>query len=214
MAEHKIDFENWQRRELFQHFSLTSSPFWAVTYEEDVTEILDFARKHHVSFYHMMIWTAAKALNSVPAFRCAIRKDGIYELDERLPSFTSMKKDSETFQIITMPFLGEFPLSFCRRAEELAENQKEFIRYDLESDALIFVSCLPWINVTGLRNEGISDPDDSVPRIAWGRFEKKDGRYILGMSFEVNHRLIDGFHIGQFHESFRRIAASLSVQAI
>lgn len=214
MAEHKIDFENWQRKELFQHFSMTPSPFWAVTYEEDVTEILAFARNHHVSFYHMMIWTAAKALNSVPAFRHAIRKDGIYELDERLPSFTSMKKDSETFQIITMPFLGEFPIPFCRRAEELAGSQKEFIRYDLESDALIFVSCLPWINVTGLRNEGMNDSDDSIPRIAWGRYEKKNGRYMLGMSFEVNHRLVDGYHIGLFHESFRRIASSLSVQAI
>jgi len=214
MKDRKIDFENWNRKELYTHFAHTSAPFWSVTYEEDVTEIYRFAKRNGVSFYHAMIWTVSKAMNSVQAFRYTIREDGIYELSERLPSFTSMKENSEVFQIITSLSLNDSPLDYCKQAAIQAQNQNEFIRYDLESDALIFISCLPWIKVTDLSNEGMTDPADSVPRIAWGRFEEKNGKYLLGMNLEVNHRLIDGIHIAQFHDAFQKIAQSLNPEMI
>ena len=37
-----------------------------------------------------------------------------------------------------------------------------------------------------------------MPRISWGKYTEENGRLMLGMSVEVNHRLIDGVHIGQF----------------
>ena len=212
--DQKVDMNTWSRKQLFDHFSMTADPFWAVTYEEDVTEIRRFAKRNGISFYHAMIWCVSRALNAVKEFHYTIREDGIYELDERLPSFTSMKEGSENFQIITVNELSDDILTFCNHAKQTAESQEEFIRYEKESDALIFISCLPWINVTGLTNEGLTDSNDSIPRIAWGRYQEKNGRTVLSMSFEVNHRLIDGYHIGQFHEAFRFIASSLDPKAI
>ena len=52
--------------------------------------------------------------------------------------------------------------------------------------------------MTGLTNERNQDADDAVPRIAWGKYVEENGRWTLGMSLEVNHRFIDGLHIGQF----------------
>ena len=209
MTDRKIDYESWPRRELYEHFKMTPKPFWSVVYEEDVTEVLAFSRAQHISFYYAMIRVVSEALNSVPAFRYTIRRDGIYELEERLPSFTVMDSSSEMFRIITADRLEADLPSFAAYAQRLAGSQKEFIRYEKESDALIFISCLPWIRVTGLTNEGLTDPCDSIPRISWGRYAEKEGRTVLSMCFEVNHRLIDGYHIGQFHEAFRRIASSL-----
>ena len=37
-----------------------------------------------------------------------------------------------------------------------------------------------------------------MPRISWGRYTEQGGRLTLGLSVEVNHRFIDGLHIGQF----------------
>ena len=42
--------------------------------------------------------------------------------------------------------------------------------------------------------------EDSVPHIAWGRYVRNGERLELGISVEVNHRLIDGVHIGRFAE--------------
>ena len=47
--------------------------------------------------------------------------------------------------------------------------------------------------------------DDSVPHIAWGKYTEEGGRLTLGISIEVNHRLIDGLHIGRFFAELTRL---------
>ena len=50
--------------------------------------------------------------------------------------------------------------------------------------------------------------DESIPHIAWGRYVREGDRITLGLSIEVNHRLLDGLHIGRFAEELtRRIEA-------
>ena len=41
------------------------------------------------------------------------------------------------------------------------------------------------------------------PRITWGRYGEENGRKKLGMSVEVNHRFIDGLHLGKFYEKLQ-----------
>ena len=53
------------------------------------------------------------------------------------------------------------------------------------------------------------DPDDAIPRIAWGKYREENGRLVLGMSLEVNHRLVDGLHIGLFARELDRVMDSL-----
>ena len=38
--------------------------------------------------------------------------------------------------------------------------------------------------------------DESIPHISWGKYIKHDDQFELGISIEVNHRLIDGLHVG------------------
>ena len=70
------------------------------------------------------------------------------------------------------------------------------------SRARIEYSCLLWIEMTALTNErDLSAPgalNDSIPRLAWGKYVEEGGRKMLGISVEVNHRFIDGIHIGRF----------------
>ncbi len=54
------------------------------------------------------------------------------------------------------------------------------------------------MRITALTNEREPNPDDCVPRISWGRWEDREGRKLLGLSVEVNHRTVDGVHLGQF----------------
>ena len=98
---------------------------------------------------------------------------------------------------------------FCRAAKLRSTSQSRFIDAESESDALIFISCLPWLELTSLTNERDFDRDDSVPRISWGRYTRTDGRMTLGMSVEVNHRLIDGVHIGRFAQTLEGLIDAL-----
>ena len=93
---------------------------------------------------------------------------------------------------------------FCRAAKERSEAQTSFVETTSETDDLIYISCLPWFDLTCCTNERQIDVNDAIPRITWGKYVRQEnGRETLGLSIEVNHRLIDGVHLGRFYESLQ-----------
>ena len=204
-----VDLSSWPRREIFAFFSGISNPFYAVTFRLDVTALRRYTKERGLSFYHSMIWLCTRALGRVEAFSYAIREGDLVRLESRRPSFTHLKPGSESFQIVTLPCEGSLE-DFCAAAREKAEKQDFFIDFSGEGIDMIFLSCLPWLDLTALTNERDLDPDDAIPRIAWGKYVEENGRLMLGLSVEVNHRFIDGLHIGQFARELESMIAELS----
>jgi len=208
----KFDYSSWKRREIFEFFSRMSDPYYMVTFRQDVTDLYAFAKNSGASFYYAMIWACTGAINDVDAFHIALRNGEPVYIADRRPSFTDLKPDSEQFHIVTADMDKDIRL-FCRNAKELSLKQDFFIDLSAETDDLIFFSCLPWVELTALTNErDLSAPgarDDSIPRIAWGKYTEENGRKKLGLSIEVNHRFIDGIHIGRFAEKLSEIIGNL-----
>lgn len=210
----RIRYDTWPRREAYEFFSRMSDPFYSVTFTQDVTGIYDMAKARGSSFYYSMIWACTTALNDVEAFRVGLRGGELVRFDKRLPSFTDLRPGAEQFHIVTMDRCGGLE-EFCAEAAERSSKQRGFIDMSAETDELIYFSCLPWIDLTSLTNErdrsGKGAADDSIPRIAWGRLKlTEDGRRTIGISVEVNHRFIDGVHIGRFARSLEAVTARAS----
>ena len=201
-------YESWERREIFDFFSRISDPFYSVSFRLDVTRLHAFCKERGLSFYYALVWLSTKAINDTEAFSFALRDGELVRLDGRKPSFTDLHKGAEQFHIVTMP-AGDSPEDFCRAAREKSAAQDGFIDLSQEGDDLIFLSCLPWLDLTALTNERNFDADDAIPRLAWGKYVLRDGRRELGYSVEVNHRFIDGLHIGRFAERLQALIDGL-----
>lgn len=191
-----IDKATWNRREIFELFSQIDYPFYSVTISIDVTNVKNVSKSKGISFYFLMIWICTKAINSVSEFRMRIRGEELVLLRQTNPSFTYMPKNSENFQIITMPWEEDYN-SFCMKAKKQSDEQKCFIDAGKETDEFIYFSCTPWFDFTSLTNEHNFHKDDTIPRLTWGKYYEENGRLWVHMSIEVNHRTIDGFHIGK-----------------
>ena len=205
----KIPWAEWPRHEVFSFFSGMSDPFFSVTFTVDVTKVKAFSKRSGLSFYYAMVWLCSNALDEVDAFHYTLRGGELYRLETRWPSFTDLKPGAEQFHIVTMPAGDEIEV-FCREAREKSMQQETFINMDAEGDFLWFCSCLPWLPITALTNERDFDRDDAIPRLAWGQYTLENGRYTLGLSFEANHRLIDGLHVGQFYQALCRLIDNLT----
>ena len=132
-----------------------------------------------------------------------MRNGEIFLLDERIPSFTDLKPGSDDFYIVTLP-QEQTMEPFCAAAKARSDAQTHFLdQDDKELDALIYFSCTPWFDLTSLTNERDFDRDDNIPRIVWGRYVPDHGRETLGMAVEVNHRFIDGVHLGRFYQTLQ-----------
>ena len=193
----KVDRPHWERAELFEFFSAVSHPFYSVTFRVDVTNLYRYVKERHLSFYYAMGYLVTDAVNSVKNFRYAIRDGEVWLLDERIPSLTDLIPGSEQLLFVTLPkvvCIAEFCASSQTRC---------LLDQDEENDNLIYISCTPWFDLTGCTNERDFDRDDNIPRITWGRYGEENGRKKLGMSVEVNHRFIDGLHLGKFYEKLQ-----------
>lgn len=203
-----VSMNDWSRKEVFDFFSPMSQPFFSVTFKQDVTNLYRFAKENDVSFYYALTYLCTQAINGVEAFRYLLKDGQLYLSGGRSPSFTDLHPGSEQFHIVTMPCEGDI-VSFCRAAREKSQTQTAFIDLTAEAEDLIYISCLPWVELTALTNERDFDKDDSIPRLAWGKYAEENGRKILHISMELNHRFVDGIHVGKFHEALTELIDAL-----
>ena len=210
--EKQIDLSSWKRKEIFDFFSHASNPYYMVTFRIDVAPLYAYVKEHHLSFYYSLVYLCTQAINEVDAFRYTIRGTQVFYLDPRIPSFTDLKKDSEYFHIVTMPTMGSLA-EFNEEARKRSAAQQFFLDTSQETDRVIYFSCLPWFQLPAQKIAlFFSSPEtnhDSIPRIAWGKYVPNGDRLELGISIEVNHRLIDGLHIGQFAQRLEKLIGEL-----
>ena len=168
-----------------------------------MTKLYDYCKTCGLPFYLSLVWLCTKAVNAVENFRYTVDGGRVALLDERIPSFCDLRPGSELFHIVTLA-AGDDMAAFCAAAREKSAAQTEFLVRSTEGASLIYFSCAPWIDLTSLTNERDFHPDDAIPRIAWGKYVDEGGKKVLGMSLEVNHRFIDGYHIGRFAQELTR----------
>lgn len=199
-----LSMDQWSRRAQYAFFAAMSDPFYTLTFPVEIGPLLAYTRAKRCSFYRSMIWCVTKAMEEVQAFRWKDRGGSIVLHDTLIPSFTDLYPGSDAFHITTLE-AGDDMEAFCRRAVQASAAQRTFLpSTPWPEDQLIYFSCLPWFPVTALKNERNLDPCDSVPRVAWGRYEPHSQGVRLLLSLELNHRLVDGVHVGQFYQALGR----------
>lgn len=200
-----IDISTWNRREHFEFFSTVDVPFYSLTVELDVTKLRRFTSENRLSFYYSMIYLCTKALHRVENFMYRIRGDKVVLLDKADPSFTFMKPGEELFRY-TVCKLTDDIFSYSRACAEAAAKKDFYMDApeDAVRDDLIYYTCTPWFSFTSLTHEYCFNRDDTIPRLAWGKYFERDGRTVMNFSIQANHRVVDGYHIGKFLEELNR----------
>ena len=207
-----IDRSTWPREEHYRFFAPMSWPFYSLTFPVDVTVLRGFVKENHLSFYAALVFLVTKAMEDVEAFRLRDRNGTIVRHDTLVPSFTDLTPGSDLFRIVTLD-AGDDLADFCRRAKTLSSGASGLFTAGAgqwDPDQEVYFTCLPWFPVTALTNERDADPSDTIPRVAWGRWEEREGRTLLNLSLELNHRLVDGCHVGQLYDALNARLAALA----
>lgn len=209
-----IDYKTWSRHSISELFLGIGVPFYSFTVNVDIAKLYNHCRSKGLPLYFSTIYVFTKALNSVPAFLFKLRGDSVARHDCLSPSFTYPRQD-DSFGIVNIDWVADESIdSFCQRCSILQQDAESGQQaYDEQGelrDDLIYYSCIPWFSFTSHTQEMSKDPNDSIPRIAWGRFELSGERRLLPLSIQVNHRLIDGIHIAKFLDAANELINALT----
>ncbi len=198
-----IDKENWERKQLFNHFVNFKDPYFAVTIPFDVTKTYQFSKDNNLSFFGVYLHACMIAINSVENLKYRILEDKVVSYDVINASPTISRED-KTFGFSFVNYdknLDVFLNNLDLEKQRInTTNQLYPPKNGLDC---IHCSALTWVDFTG-HKEPVSGLKDSVPKLAFGKAVKKNNQLKMNVAISVNHALADGYHIGLFSEIFQK----------
>jgi chloramphenicol O-acetyltransferase type A len=203
----RIDFSNWERRELFAFFDSFSEPFHGVCLRVDCTESFRCAKDRHLSVFLTLLHRSLVAVNQVDNFM-------LRSVDGEVWRYGTIHGGSAvgrpngtigfgyyTFRRALQDFVREASVEVARvkAGDELARYPgQDLIRY----------SVLPWLDFTSLSHARNLARKDSTPLITFGKITHANGRSTMPVSIHVHHGLADGEHVARFVELFEQKLAA------
>lgn len=196
---HFLDIDTWNRKNHYLHFKAFENPIYNMSANLDVTATLAFSKQHNLSFFHICLYMAITAANRVEEFRYRLQGDKIWVHDVIHPSCTLLNDDN-TFSFCQFSCTEKFS-QFDKLATE-AKNAKSLPQPNHDGQALrddlIFFSVIPWFSFTTFTHPIQGSNVSSVPNIGIGKYFAQGENTMMPLSLQVNHMIIDGYHIGQF----------------
>ena len=200
-----LDFENWNRKEHFEHFSRMEEPFFGATVEIDCTKAYQNAKSINTSFFIFYLHKTLVAVNAIENFRYRISEGKIY-INDRIDASATIGREDGTFGFSLIEYNSDFEV-FKRNALaeiERVRNTTGLFTRSFDDDNVIHFSAIPWLNFTSLSHARSYTYPDSCPKVSFGKMiTAETGRRTIAMSVHVHHGLMDGLHLGQFVDYFQ-----------
>lgn len=192
-----LDLDTWPRRDLFEFFHGYQNPYFNVCARLDITELLEMVRHKSVSVSLAYHYFALRIANEIEPFHYRLEGDRVV-IHEVINGGTTVLLPNETFTYAYFNYLPDFEQFVTEATAAIDQvraegSLKPTMRYDL-----MFFTTLPWISFTSFAHARTPGRGESIPRIAFGKFARENGRTLLPISVEVHHALMDGLHVGRY----------------
>ena len=193
----KIDIKNWARRVQYENFVGYTNPIFSVTVRLDVTKLVKFCKENGKSFFATFLYILSESMNEIPEWRMRIKDDEVVIFDKVHPSFVVLKDDDELATCLSEA-ISDYE-TFHKNTKEAiakAKSEKSGAFESVKRVDRIFVSTLQWIDFTSMSNPyNFTDKEQtSIPRVTWGKYVEKDGKYEMAFDVAGHHALVDGVH--------------------
>jgi chloramphenicol O-acetyltransferase type A len=198
-----LDVRGWPRRGSFEFFRDYQHPHFSVCAPLEVGPLLRLTRASEgVSFTLAALYLSLRVANEYEPLRYRL-EEGRVRIHERVDAGSTVLIGEEGLAFVYLPFAESFGAfqEGARAAQRraAAEGARRIDAQDHRTDLLHF-SSLPWISFSSITHARRGVPDDSVPKLAFGRYHRAGRRISMPVSLEVHHALMDGVHVGRFFE--------------
>ncbi len=201
-----IDLTQWPRREHFAFFSTFDEPFFGLTANVDCTQAYAEAKRQGVPFFLYYLYHSLQAAQEVEEFRYRIEGDQVVCYD-RVHASATIGRPDHTFGFSFIELhdsLPNFVAAANREIEAVQQSTGLRLSDTTARPDVLHCSALPWVRFTALSPARSFRHADSCPKISYGQVYLEGATRLLPVSVHVHHGLADGYHVGQFLESFQR----------
>lgn len=189
----------WKRKSSFLNFMGFDLPYLNIGAELDVTNLYNFTKQNHLSFYFALTYLANKTADSIINYRYRFENKEVFEIGHNTAFLTYLRKGEEDYFMVECEDssnLSEFcKNNYSRANDPLTTDAMPVLKGRLD---VICYTCVPWINYTHIFRTIAKNGMDCNPKISWGRFYRRENHVYVNFSSQTHHGLMDGYHVGQY----------------
>lgn len=203
-----IDKNTWGRAPHYDHFSQRDFPYVGFCAEVELTNSFYYAKTHSISIFNLVSYAVLAAANDIREFRLRAHGEEIVEYESLRFGFIAMTKEPPLFsfgEVEKGESFNEF--NDLIESEKSRISQEIMLETKLESDDVIYTSCLPWLRFTSFVHPVNLNIPSTIPLISWGKIIDKDGYVDMPVSVQANHALMDGWHISMYYKKLQQYLA-------
>ncbi len=207
-----LDVGTWARREVFEFFLRFDKPYFNICTRLDITNLLAVLQQRPgISLMLSYHYFALRVANEIEPFRYRLREGRVFVHDV-IHGGTTVMLPNETFTLAYFDYQEDFEtfLADADRAVEAVKFGEGAFRPDKSDDRIHFTT-LPWVSFTSFSHARNWRSEDSIPKIAFGKFTRENERTYLPFSVEVHHALMDGLHVGRYLSRLEQVLADPEV---
>ncbi|MGO4531901.1 type A chloramphenicol O-acetyltransferase [Paenibacillus sp. 2TAF8] len=210
MNFNKINFNNWNRTEIFHHYMNQNTSF-SLTSEIDVSILYQLIKQKDYRFYPAFIFLVTSAVHSHRAFRTGYNHDGDLGYWDKLePLYTIFDQGTESFSAIWTSVNNDFNAfhhAYISDVEKYTSLGKLFPKVPIPEN-IFSLSMIPWTSFTGFNLNINNNSHYLLPIITAGGFIHKDNSIYLPLTLQVHHSVCDGYHAALFMNSVQKLASN------
>jgi len=202
-----LKLTTWSRYEHFKFYQNADKPWFNICCTVNISKLYSYCKTHKHSFFHSYLYLTQLAINCSKPFKYRIVGDEVRSYRDIAISIAVVAED-EMIRFCELKYTLPFNM-FTQHAKNIEQKVKNEpftaittgeneIRQDV-----IHMSVLPWFNFTSFSNARITNTLNSIPKIVFGKCERKGGEMLMPLSVEVHHGMMDGLHVARFVEELQ-----------
>ncbi len=197
----EIDPNKTTRAAAFTLWMKAPNPMLTFFKTLDVTNLVRLRKRRHLKFNMLLDYCIGRAAAPIKEFYTLPVGDRLIQYDT-LAVNTIVKNrlgELSSCDILFSDDLGAFNSEYLAHTSQTAENCQD---RDLSDDCMVIgTSAIVETELDGVvgMNSGIYNN----PFLIWGRYRRKNFRYVLPISFQFHHTQMDGAHAGRFLENLQ-----------
>lgn len=210
MNFNKIDTENWNRKQHFEHYLKNVKCGFSITSNIDSTALVPAVKVKSLRFYPVLLYMVTTVVNMQQELRTCFNDDkqlGYWEAMN--PSYTVFHKDTHTFSSLWTEYtddFNEFYQNIQVDIEKYANNNDLFPKPDCPPNC-VPISCIPWTSFTGFNLNLFDDNQFLLPIVTIGKYFEQGNTLQLPVCLQIHHAVADGYHAAQFMNHLQQLAS-------
>ncbi len=192
----------YKRQQHFDFFSNYRNPFYATTFELDMTALKAFTAKRGYPLYVNLCYFVTRAMREIEDFRYRLLNGQLVLYEEIHPGST-VPAPGGLFNFAYFEYDPDVA-TFNRRAHEIAKAAEQGVELqDPQHRNGVWFTALPKVPFTSFTHAS-NLATDTEPQIAFGKYHEAEGKLWVPLGVQVNHMLIDGNALGELVERTQR----------